>query len=79
MREKKGPEKEKLCRDGVQSAPAMEIRTARREQAGAASDNSRKDNKGEGVSCEGSLRKGPPPYTTVGLLWARCRLAWSSS
>lgn len=64
-----GPEKEELCRDGVQSAPVMEIRIERREQAGAASDNSRKDNKAEGVSCECPLRKSPLPSTTVGLLW----------
>lgn len=64
-------EKEELCRDGVQAAPAVEIRKERREQAGAASDNSRKDNKGEGVSCECSLRKGPPPPSVlrpIGLL-----------
>lgn len=72
-----GTEKEELCRDGVQAMPAMEIR---REHAGAASDNSRKDNKGEGVSCERSLRKSPPPSITIGLLWTRCRLkAWSPS
>lgn len=49
-----GPEKEELCRDGVR---CVEIKQERREQAGSASDNSRKDNKGEGVSCECSLRK----------------------
>lgn len=70
-----GPEKEELCRDGVQAAPAMEIRKERREQAGAASDNSRKDNNEEGVSCECSLRKSPPPSTTMALLWTRCRLS----
>lgn len=69
-----GPEKEELCWDGVQAMSAMEIRMERREQAGAASDNSRKDNKGEGVSCECSLRKSPPPFTTMGLLWTRCSL-----
>lgn len=46
--------KEELCRDGVR---CVEIKQERREQAGSASDNSRKDNKGEGVSCECSLRK----------------------
>lgn len=62
-----GPEKEELCRDGVQAAPTMEIRKEKREQAGVASDNSRKDNKAEGVSCERSLRKSP-------LLWVYCGL-----
>lgn len=73
-----GPEKEKLSRDGVQAALAMEIRKERRGQAGAASENSRKDNKGEGVSCECPLRKSPLPSTIIGLMWTRCSLkVWS--
>lgn len=36
--------------DGVQASAGVEIRKEAREEAGAASDNSRKDNKAEGVS-----------------------------
>lgn len=74
------PEKEELCWDSVPAAPAMEIRE-KREQTGTGSDNSRKDNKGEGFSCECILRKGPPPSTAVGQILGRhleliyCKLA----
>lgn len=52
----------------MQAALAMEIRKERRGQADAASENSRKDNIGEGVSCECPLRKSPPPSTIEALL-----------
>lgn len=68
-----GPEKERLCWDAVRAAPAVEIRKERRGQAGAASENSRKDNK-EGVSCECPLRKSPPPSTLISLLRTGCWL-----
>lgn len=52
----------------MRAALAMEIRKERRGQADAASENSRKDNIGEGVSCECPLRKGPPTSTVGALL-----------
>lgn len=63
-----GPEKERFWGDGVRAALAVEIRKERRGQADAASENSRKDNIGEGVSCECPLRKSPPPSTIGALL-----------
>lgn len=64
------PENEQLYWDGVQAVLAMEIR----EQAGAASDNSRKDNKGEGSSCEFPQEKKCSSIHryTVGLIWPTC-------
>lgn len=73
-----GPEKEKLCWDGVQALPATEIREERRGQAGAASENSREDNKAEGVSCKCPLRRSSPPSTIIDLLQTIYRIkAWS--
>lgn len=73
-----GPEKEKLFWDGVQALPATEMRKERRGQAGAASENSREDNKAEGVSCKSPLRRNPPPSTIIGLLRTIYRIkAWS--
>lgn len=52
----------------MRAALAVEIRKERRGQADAASENSRKDNIGEGVSCECPLRKSPAPSTIGALL-----------
>lgn len=52
----------------MRAALAVEIRKERRGRTDAASENSRKDNIGEGVSCECPLRKSPPPSTIRALL-----------
>lgn len=65
-----GAEGETVWRDGVRAPLAADIRKERRGRADAASENSRKDNKGEGVSCERPLRKSPRPSTAAALLRA---------